>query len=1403
MAHMSRRRVPPSRQAILLGRLLRPLVVFLFLLSYLLFLHGTLFPIVNIESGMVLFPGAGVADQTMAMPSTLQSLWEDRCFVPLFLVTTFSLFVPCLKLVLFFISVGLAPPAVGEFQPEREQREAEEGGDREKGKSEGYQQDNGEKSRLRLMGNVGQWEGLFVGEGSGRWRGERDERGGDRDARTRCEARLCSSRESDCVTRVSAVTLSDLNSPASTSVSSSRPESSSSTSSGNDYERQAWTRKSRGRSLGPRRADLRTKAWLFIMGFLLFISKYQLVDVYVFVLMVLFVHFPLVRVTPLPAAFSFLFYCILSIFATKCLSWVFTAFPRSTRHTTQPRGGGARSRLSLRNLQTGLETERDSRGDRAPGTSPAARRRRVREDTDEEKGCKNGGLPHASEENRVNRGTAEDEYGTYGGEASSFALCPEPSSAAEEQPPLLLLLSPSRMNPFVDPTGRASGVRGSWRGDERRGGSRDSSPFASDQPRGCGGSFICCGSRHFHSVSSLCFPSTTTSATHAACICRDPAPASRPALASCHAVSPQASSHVSSSQPEEDDVGVGECFFRTISILLFTLIAAVSARAAWCLPLLYVVVALDEEKAIGIDGTFLSLSQLAEESLCLGESIVGFVVLILFPLLVPFAHLLASCLAMFITLLLRLLHPGPRSRRLPRTGGSRIKRWCRTLGLPILLKHLLSYMLSLSQFLTCWAMADVFALGLFTAYFTINAVHILVARIPAVSPSTPAFASSFSCLSSSLLSPCRLFSRFLPLESALPFGSGFWASMVFGASASQLHHLLPSQVRIDRVVRMALGEERKEDETRFDHEGTDEARGWEEWQCRGEGSTGEMKRRRTPVSPLGPPTSASSYSPPSFLSTGAVAASFPEAAQEPLGSSPSSSFCASSASCCIPLPASPSRGHEGARDGGFPRFFFPGRGSCKRRRTGRNAGATRPQEESLFSWRKSAEETPHMSRLSVPLLAPDPAPLQHLLDVSRPSEAFVRSRGFQDEAKEGGEFLPSLAGERQALEAFAGEISDTENAVGPSPVCLFEANTKGRGAGSTSGVRRGPPEEGPAVGNLCVWNRERHPEREEKTSGEVWSSGRTGKGFHPGMCRQNTSRYRGSSGRCRFLPSSLLSAPLPSSSPFPRLAADLLSEVPGQSNREAERCTEERKTQTDGNPRHLLHLSLQVFGRLGVVLTLIVALYAWPAEKPRHLDLDKINETVVLYYPAISQGARPLIPASIGNCTADSPEPPPEPCVGHNFLYHSRNAYYETTARWVSGVNTTDIEEIRLSGRDPQRETARREGEDPFCITDFHVSPLTINESVLGLFSVTVATITEAVERELTRLIQAYLEPDNNFIPWDKDTRISLQALVNHLAVVNAPGGLLCRPSPGTSTSLFDTQAKPRETSEAETHEEF
>ncbi|CBZ54346.1 hypothetical protein NCLIV_047770, partial [Neospora caninum Liverpool] len=549
-----------------------------------------------------------------------------------------------------------------------------------------------------------------------------------------------------------------------------------------------------------------------------------------------------------------------------------------------------------------------------------------------------------------------------------------------------------------------------------------------------------------------------------------------------------ASSHVSSSQPEEDDVGVGECFFRTISILLFTLIAAVSARAAWCLPLLYVVVALDEEKAIGIDGTFLSLSQLAEESLCLGESIVGFVVLILFPLLVPFAHLLASCLAMFITLLLRLLHPGPRSRRLPRTGGSRIKRWCRTLGLPILLKHLLSYMLSLSQFLTCWAMADVFALGLFTAYFTINAVHILVARIPAVSPSTPAFASSFSCLSSSLLSPCRLFSRFLPLESALPFGSGFWASMVFGASASQLHHLLPSQ----------------------------------------------------------------------------------------------------------------------------------------------------------------------------------------------------------DEAKEGGEFLPSLAGERQALEAFAGEISDTENAVGPSPVCLFEANTKGRGAGSTSGVRRGPPEEGPAV-----------------------------------------------------------------------------------------------------------------FGRLGVVLTLIVALYAWPAEKPRHLDLDKINETVVLYYPAISQGARPLIPASIGNCTADSPEPPPEPCVGHNFLYHSRNAYYETTARWVSGVNTTDIEEIRLSGRDPQRETARREGEDPFCITDFHVSPLTINESVLGLFSVTVATITEAVERELTRLIQAYLEPDNNFIPWDKDTRISLQALVNHLAVVNAPGGLLCRPSPGTSTSLFDTQAKPRETSEAETHEEF
>ncbi|PFH35286.1 hypothetical protein BESB_061730 [Besnoitia besnoiti] len=101
-----------SPRFILLGRILRPLVVSLFLLSYLFFFHGILYPIVDIKAGSFAIPGSGIVDQRMTMPETLQNLWADREILPVALIFTFSLFVPCLKLLLFCLAVVFAPPSL-------------------------------------------------------------------------------------------------------------------------------------------------------------------------------------------------------------------------------------------------------------------------------------------------------------------------------------------------------------------------------------------------------------------------------------------------------------------------------------------------------------------------------------------------------------------------------------------------------------------------------------------------------------------------------------------------------------------------------------------------------------------------------------------------------------------------------------------------------------------------------------------------------------------------------------------------------------------------------------------------------------------------------------------------------------------------------------------------------------------------------------------------------------------------------------------------------------------------------------------------------------------------------------------------------------------------------------------
>ncbi|KEP67435.1 UNVERIFIED_CONTAM: hypothetical protein HHA_224935 [Hammondia hammondi] len=1496
MARTPRMSASSSGTAVLAGRLLRPLVVFIFLLSYLLFLHGILFPIVDIQSGFTLFPGSEIAEQTMAMPQTLQSLWEDQNYIPLFLVAIFSLFVPCLKLVLFCIVVSFSPP--GETVPEYERMTSEE---KEGEETEGTEermlrpQETGEDGGPELpRGDLGGLEQHPDWEGTERHRAEQEERGDEGDTEILCHSQQ-GKRASDSRTTVSAGTLSDVDCLSST-LSSSQSEMTSSTSSDEKNEGLKWARQPREDGLEPRPTDDRTKACRSIMGFLRFVSKYQLVDVYVYLFMVLFVHFPLVRASPLPAAFSFLFYCLLSIVATECLTWIFTAFPRCTQAKTLPRGEGAPSLLSLQTVQPGLKEEgRNSRGERITDAS-IWKRRQADEDVDEDKqNGKHGEQTHATDRNGVRRsGTEEGEKQTCTGETPSlclgFSCSDSPSSSGGQSRNL----------------SRVALTRGE--NDERKGEGSDRFVFSACRHTNYEVASHRGDSRYCYPAPSLRLPSRNASAKRET--------VSLPALAS---VKP-AASQLRFSEPAVADVGVCECFIRTLAMLLFTVVATVSARAAWCLPLLHVVVTLGDEKEIGIDGTFLSLSQLAEESLCLGESISGFVILILFPLLLVFAHLLSSCLAMFLVLVLRLLHPEPRSRRPRGTAPSLFKRWCWTLGLPVLLKHLLSFLLSISQLLTSWAMADAFAIGLFTAYFTINAVHVLVAHIPSASPSTPQFADSFSCLSS-FLSACHVASLFLPLDAAVPVRSGFWGAMIFGASASQLHLLLPSRARIDRVVSIAQRTDKEEDRTRFLSGDTEDAgeRGKCRYRCSDESSKGRQRKGMLASCLESTPrqfccASASySYSAPPFLSSIDDASSSEADSMHPPIPSPSSSFCAVSACGCLAFPASPSQGGEGGRDG-FSTSFFRGTGLCKRRRTGLSAGR-RAREASLLSWSKFEEETPQMSRLAVPLLTAEPAVLEFSDSASRP-ESFVLSGFVPEGAKNSGGSLPSI--DASDTQAVPHEKPDIEQAEPFSFVRLSEAKANGRETRCPPGLRTGLHGTS-AVQSWRSVRRKGHYECEEETrkaegdgtvegaefiscardveheqpgekDDQAASFGGRRNESHPWMCRQN--RYARAMGSKQILSlTSSLIAPRPSSSPFRRVPPDHTSPVTRLSNPEAAYFVAIRRdTQAAGKPRHLLRLLLQVLVRLGVVVMLSVALFTWPVEPPRLLDLDKVNAKVVFYYPTISRGARPLIPASVGDCTAEKPEPPPEPCVGQSILYHSRNAYYEATARWVSGVNTTEIEEIRVSSRDKtqraaftwetegkfgkldDRNPAREEEGDPlwiavdisgriaelnlslrigqcltpdswrsptcdtlwdnttsccgknitfaaqlearctetpptylsaFSITEFRISTLTINESVLGLFSVTVANITDAVERELKRQIQSYLEPDNNFIPWDEDTKISLQALVNHLAMVNAPGGLLCRPPQATSSSRLNAQLKHGNVSNSDAHDEF
>ncbi|PFH35287.1 hypothetical protein BESB_061740 [Besnoitia besnoiti] len=1215
------------------------------------------------------------------------------------------------------------------------------------------------------------------------------------------------------------------------------------------------------------------------MGCLRFISKYQLVDVYVVIFMVVFLHFALLRATPLPSAFSFLAYCLLSIFATESLYFVFTAFPRDTAS----RSASPVPTASLPpppQSPSSLASRLPPRPLQAPWTARAS-----------------GYRPPAP---TVPVAAAARAGETFGDRRGPPAKAPE---RAEE-------------------ACRVGAVPAGELGDDRKSeGETEGTPVSALQPTVSGAPSGCCSHRRYRPFSApvsaapvgVARRQQAATSLHAGGFwASDDATSvelgdASPACLACSRPTTRLSVGCGSARPscrpscEPAKLGVGECFFRSFFLLFFTLIAGVSARLAWDLPLLHVSVSVGEEKEIGLDSKVLSFAQLVEESWCLGVALPAMVVLVFFPLVCAFVHLLAAALAMFLLLLLRLLvgpntdatlaggaegdlemraARGPASRRSRGTRRSPLLRLCcRSQSLPLFLKSCISSLLAVVHLLTDWAMADVFAIGLLTAYFTFNAVHVLAASIPSVSAPSPAAASLLSAPpAASCLLPAGLSALLNSLADAFAPRSGFWASMVFGAAACQLHQLLPSRARVEKLLAAAEPAARTP---------------------RGGGRHPEVEAQHAQMFSL--------------------RAGGDSAVVSHVNAGPRASYSSSAPSVCValPPPAAPTEREEAEGAATTGRLLpFRGGGLCRRRRQGQRCEA-----RGLASF---GEKRSQLSRLSTPLLgvhtpAAAPEHLRFFSSLSASTSAvFPRDMSahssFVAAAASGEELLCFFPARRQGEGPQSLGAADVRSASecdggacvaqqGGLQTAQLEASVSEESVSATSfrrersdGARKAPrgrrddgakPSRRGGVENAALGespsafsqDKDRVSEEKKDSSGASADSPVERPLCDCALPHEAHERDYGSASLFQSLDEVVGTVPL-LAPPFLRTPSDdtrrlALVRDPLSGSRKPQVDENRLSTEKRRKPTHWRYLTLQVLTRLTAVVALLAALFLWPIEKPRILDLEIINDKVGKYYPVISRGVKPLIPATVGNCTATGPDLPPEPCAGHDILYHFRNFYYEATARWITGVNTTEIEYIRLSNRQAEptalcgaREDAEERparlrqggwvtgGEDetwltvdiggriselnlslrigqcmtpdawkaPTCdtlwdnttsccgknitfsaqlearctdtpptyfsafnVTDFHVSPLKVNESVLGLFNVTVANITKGVEREIKAQIQSFLSPENRFIPWDEDTKLSLQELANHLVAVNAPAGFHCRAPPNAQNPLSGT----------------
>ena len=232
------------------------------------------------------------------------------------------------------------------------------------------------------------------------------------------------------------------------------------------------------------------------------------------------------------------------------------------------------------------------------------------------------------------------------------------------------------------------------------------------------------------------------------------------------------------------------------------------------------------------------------------------------------------------------------------------------------------------------------------------------------------------------------------------------------------------------------------------------------------------------------------------------------------------------------------------------------------------------------------------------------------------------------------------------------------------------------------------------------------------------------------------------------------------------------------------------------------------------------------------VDIDKINTALRANIGIINSALQGSLPRTVGNCS-DPGALNLQPCIGNAPLYYNKDRY-EVEARWLSGVNTAEIEAIVLSapvggklalsisgkmndipmslaigecftpdvyvtgtcdklwdntdaccGRNKHFNVvvvAECFGDFPFVrnisMSKVGLDPIVISVSVIG-FKINLEDVTEKVRSSLEEVIRPYLS-DKAFIQWgDKDPPLTLADLVNKIIKLNSGDRFTC-PDPIT-----------------------